>query len=213
VTKPLNPFENLYIIGTGGFAREVLCLIADIHPNEDLNSWVQFATTNTNDIGQTKMGINVIHEDDIKKASQIAIAVGDPLLRFKIANKFKDDCSFPNLIHPRANLSKWVDLSEGGIFTSGCVLTCNIKVGGHAHFNLNSTVGHDSNIGSFFTAAPGVNISGDCNFGDFVNLGTNASVKQGVSITDNVIVGMGCTVVKNIEEAGVYIGVPAKRIK
>lgn len=206
--------KKLYITGTGGFAREVLCLIKDLHPEENLNQWVSFLTPDHENPKSELMGINIVKESEVDTTNaQVIVAIGDPYLRKKIVEKQKSGTSFPTVIHPKATVSSWVELAEGCVVTAGTVLTCNIKVGKHAHFNLNSTVGHDCQIADYFTAAPGVNISGDCQFGNFVNLGTNSAVKQGVNITSDTVVGMGGTVVKNLEEAGVYVGVPVKRIK
>jgi UDP-3-O-[3-hydroxymyristoyl] glucosamine N-acyltransferase len=74
-------------------------------------------------------------------------------------------------------------------------------------------VGHDCVIGDFFTASPGVNISGNCTIGNQVYIGTNASLKQGITICDDVIIGMGSVVVKDIIEPGVYIGNPISKLR
>jgi acetyltransferase-like isoleucine patch superfamily enzyme len=47
--------------------------------------------------------------------------------------------------------------------------------------------------------------------GNNVSLGTNATILP-VNICDNVVVGAGSVVTKDITEAGVYAGNPAKRI-
>lgn len=206
--------KKLYIVGTGGFAREVLCLLKDIYPDSTLRSWVHFLVPTGEGVEETLMGIDVVTEELFNpKEAQVIVAVGDSHLRKKIVAKFGTSVSYPTLIHPKASVSEWVDLEEGCLITAGVALTCNIKIGAHSHLNLNTTVGHDCNIGEYFTAAPGVNISGDCIFGSCVNLGTNASIKQGIEISSNVIIGMGGAVVKNIPEPGTYIGVPVKRIK
>ena len=46
--------------------------------------------------------------------------------------------------------------------------------------------------------------------GDNVFLGAGTTVKDGVEICSDVVVGAGSCVVKNIEQSGIYIGIPAK---
>ena len=46
----------------------------------------------------------------------------------------------------------------------------------------------------------------------FELFGTSSSIKQGIPITNNVTIGMGAIVTKEIKEPGVYIGIPAKRL-
>ncbi len=48
--------------------------------------------------------------------------------------------------------------------------------------------------------------------GNYVSIGTNATVLP-VTICDNVVVGAGSVVTKNITEPGIYAGNPAKKIK
>jgi sugar O-acyltransferase (sialic acid O-acetyltransferase NeuD family) len=109
-------------------------------------------------------------------------------------------------------MSKWVEVGAGSIICAGCVLTCQISLGKHCHLNLNTTVGHDCTFGDFCTVAPGVNISGNCTFGNRVDVGTQAAFRQHVRVCDDAVIGMGAVVVKDIVEAGTYVGVPAKRV-
>ena len=50
------------------------------------------------------------------------------------------------------------------------------------------------------------------NIGDGVSIGSNATILP-ISICDNVVIGAGSVVTKNIEESGIYIGNPARKIK
>lgn len=48
--------------------------------------------------------------------------------------------------------------------------------------------------------------------GSYVSIGSNATILP-VSICDNVIIGAGSVVTKDIKSPGVYLGNPAKKIK
>ena len=50
------------------------------------------------------------------------------------------------------------------------------------------------------------------NIGNNVSIGTNATILP-VEICDNVVVGAGSVVTKNINEPGIYAGNPAKKMK
>jgi serine acetyltransferase len=60
---------------------------------------------------------------------------------------------------------------------------------------------------------PGAIVSGDCNISDNVYVGTNSSIREKISICDDVIIGLNSGVVSDIVESGVYVGTPAKKIK
>lgn len=203
------------ILGTGGFGRETLCCLMDTMKSTDraLEEIACFMVEDEYYEAPQVMGIDVIPLSKFDPSKyDVVVAIGDPLARKKVISRLPDDTQFATIIHPNALISKWVTIGEGSIITAGAIVTCNITIGKHAHINLNTTIGHDCVIGDFFTTAPGVNISGNCRFGDCVYFGTNSSVKERVSICDNVIIGMGGVVVKEIMESGVYIGNPLKKL-
>ena len=208
--------KKICIIGTGGFGRETLtCLIDEISKKElEIEEIVVFMVADKFYEKSKIMGIPVIKESEFKSENyKVVVAIGDPKKRKKIIDKLPPETEFKTIIHPNVVISDWVEIGEGSIITSGTILTCNIKIGKHSHLNLHTTIGHDCIIGNYFSASPGTNISGNCEFGNCVYFGTNSSTRQGIKISDNVTIGMGGVVVKNINEEGVYIGNPVKKLE
>ena len=209
----INFNKKICIAGSGGFAREVFTLLVDCLKNEqvDLKNLVRFQLPDKDYQKQEIMGIETISDSEFNpNEHQLIIAVGEPKLRKKIVSLFPNETEFATLIHPNAIISDWVEIGDGSVVTAGCILTCNIKIGKHAHINLQTTIGHDCVIEDYFTTAPAVNISGNCNIGECVYFGTTSAIRQGINVCKNVTIGMGGIVVKHIQEEGVYIGNPAK---
>ncbi len=205
------------IVGTGGFGRETLACLIDVmqveQPGIDIADIALFMVDDIFYSDNVVMGVPVIRRSDfVVENYKVVVAIGEPDVRRKFVENMPDNTEYATIIHPSVVLSKWVDLGEGSIVTAGSILTCNITIGKHAHINLHTTVGHDCDIGDYFTTAPGANISGGCTFGHAVYFGTNAAIRQGVTICDNVVIGMGGVVVKDITEAGVYIGNPLTKL-
>jgi acetyltransferase-like isoleucine patch superfamily enzyme len=50
------------------------------------------------------------------------------------------------------------------------------------------------------------------NIGNYVSIGSNATILP-VTICDNVVIGAGAVITKNINEPGTYIGNPARKLK
>lgn len=168
-------------------------------------------TENTNIYGYKVLG-NVDWLMD--KNYYCVIAIGDCNIKKQIYDKLKlTDNKFATLIHPNVMHSKYVDLGEGCIICAGSILTVNIQIGNHVIINIDTTVGHDVIIRDFSTILPSVNISGNVTIEEQVNVGTGTAIIQGINICDNVTVGAGSVVIKDITETGTYVGVPAKRIK
>ena len=44
-------------------------------------------------------------------------------------------------------------------------------------------------------------------------VGAGSTIKDNISVCDNVIIGAGSIVVKDIIESGIYVGCPVKKIK
>jgi sugar O-acyltransferase (sialic acid O-acetyltransferase NeuD family) len=195
------------IIGAGGFGREVYWSL----PITERLSTIFFVDDiywdNSNNL------ILPISQFNPKEYEAI-VAIGDPRDRFDMVQKLpKDTKYFTHIDSSVEILDPNVEIGEGSIICAGCILTTNIKIGKHAHLNLQTTIGHDCEIGDYFTTAPGAKISGDCKVYDCVYIGTNASIKQKTSIHSLTTIGMNAAVVKNIEEPGTYVGIPAKKIK
>ena len=203
------------IIGTGGFARETLSCLIDGIASTGLKIEKIAVFMERDDVyNETEiMGVPVIKESEfIVDDYSVVVAIGDPIKRKKVVESLPPKTNFITIIHPTAIISDWVKIGKGSIITAGTILTCNINIGKHAQINLQTTIGHDCSIGNYFTTAPNVNISGDCEFGECVYFGTNSAIRQGIKICNNVTIGMGGIVVKDINDEGVYIGNPVKKM-
>lgn len=103
------------------------------------------------------------------------------------------------------------------------VIGCNTKIQSHTFICELVTIGNDCFIGHgvmfindlFMNGGPA---QGDktmwksTKIGNKVSIGSNATILP-VEICDNVVIGAGAVVTKNIEKKGVYAGNPAKFIK
>lgn len=97
------------------------------------------------------------------------------------------------------------------------------KVQSHAFICELVTIGDDCFIGhgvmfindTFATGGPAngnKSLWQSTSVGNRVSIGSNASILP-VSICDDVVIGAGAVVVKNITEPGVYIGNPVRKIR
>jgi sugar O-acyltransferase (sialic acid O-acetyltransferase NeuD family) len=192
------------LIGAGGFAREIKahmndstmkCFVDDAYWKENNEYIFPLSKFDPNEY-------------------EVLVAIGDPRDRFDMIQRLPKNTKYFTFIHPSSILlGNDISIGEGSIICAGCILTTNIKLGNHTHLNLQTTIGHDCEIGDYFTTAPGVKISGNCKIYDCVYIGTNASIKEKISIHSLATIGMNAGVVKNIIEPGVYVGTPSKLMK
>lgn len=123
------------------------------------------------------------------------------------------DCS----IGDNSFIGPFVEIQKGVVIGKNC------KVQSHAFICELVTIGDFCFIshGAMFindTFVKGAPAGGDRNLwkstkiGNRVSIGTNATILP-VSICDNVVVGAGAVVTKNITAPGVYVGNPAKKLR
>ena len=144
----------------------------------------------------------------------IMVAVADSKDRFDMVQRLSKETQFFTFIHPTALiLSDNVQVGVGSFIGANSILTTNIKLGKHTILNRGNQIGHDSEIGDYFSAMPGAIISGNVKIHDCVYMGTNSYIKEKLSIHSISTIGMNSCVVKHIKEPGVYVGVPVRKIK
>lgn len=191
---------ELALYGYGGHAREVAAQIG-----EKVTFFVD--DKYSNDIAKPLSSFN-------PEKYHMMIAVGDSKARFDIVQKLPKETIYFTFIHPTALiLDDNIEVGEGSFIGAYSILTTNIKIGKHALLNRGNQIGHDTIIGNYFSAQPGAIVSGNVIVYDCVYMGTNSSIREKIHVHSLSTIGMNSCVVKNINETGVYAGVPAKRIK
>lgn len=105
----------------------------------------------------------------------------------------------------------------------GVVLGNNCKVQSHSFICELVSIGNDSVIAHgvmfindlFSTGGPAngkKELWKETRIGNNVSIGSNATILP-VTICDNVVIGAGAVVTKNITEPGIYAGNPAKKLR
>lgn len=213
--------KQIYILGAGGFSKEVLFLIEEINKVQLKYEFKGFIVDSTDEktmVFSNKKYPLILQSEFLQRIKpneniSIAIGIGNPNILTKVTEVFSH-FDFPNLIHPNFTCHKETFvLNRGNIVTAGCSFTVNINIGSFNIFNLNTTLGHDCVIGNYNVFNPGVNLSGGLTIGSRNLIGTGATVLQNLSIGTGSILGAGALLTKSIENNQMAIGVPAKVVK
>ena len=204
--------KKIGIIGFGSFTREIIPRIKkpfDIFVSSDYLEKI----SNLHDIEKNyNCKIYSLEKYSVDKYKAL-VTLTNSEQRKLIIESMPINTEYYTFIDKKACiLDKNINIGKGSIICAGSVLTTNINLGKFSQINLNTTIGHDCIIGDYFTTAPGVNISGNCKIGNHVYFGTNSSIKEKITVSDNVIFGLNAGITKNINDCGVYIGTPVKKI-
>lgn len=204
--------KELLIVGSGGFAREVIWLA------QECGRQIKGILCDQQVVGTEIMGVPVVggQNDGPKFAGcELVVGIGSPAVRKKVVDNLTQNgaVQFATLIHPDVKMSSSVTVGAGTVICAGCILTVDIEVGSHCILNLNSTVGHDCVIGDFVTVAPIVAISGNVTIGNGTEVGTGASIRQGITLGESAMLGMGGVLTKDLPARSIFAGNPAKFLR
>lgn len=136
------------------------------------------------------------------------VAIGNAKIRKKLKTNLSD---LVTLIHPQAVIGRRVVIGSGSVVMAGAVINSDSTIGQGVIVNTGSSIDHDCYIGDFVHVSVGAHIAGTVTIGENTWVGAGATVINNVKICSDCMIGAGAVVVNDIEEAGTYIGVPAKR--
>ena len=187
------------LIGYGGHAKEIMAQMGEVLPCYVDDKYVCENTQKLSDFDSQKF--------------KVMIAIAEPESRKKIKKSLPKNTIYFSFIHPTAQImDKSVKIGKGTFIGANSILTTNINIGHHAILNRGNHIGHDCTIGDFFSAMPNVVISGNVNIKDTVYIGANSTIKEKLSIFENIVIGMGSVVTKDLVKSGIHYGNPAKFI-
>ena len=211
------------LYGAGGFAREVMPLMAEYislvsQSNHEQENKIFFVETKPE-----KTEINdypLVSEETFMNLNCeerfFNIAIANSKVREEIANRCIKQGAIPLTIQAVNALTyDKCEIGEGAILCAFTMITSNAKIGRFFHSNIYSYVAHDCIIGDFVTFAPNVHCNGNVHIHDHAYIGTGAVLKQGSStkpliIGEGAIVGMGAVVTKDVAPYTTVVGNPAR---
>lgn len=211
--------KELYIIGAGGFGREVAWLIERINEHEQIWDLKGFIDDNESLHGRLCGSYPIFGGSsyllETKDEIWCVCAIGNSKTRKQVIERLKDvsHIRFATAIDPKADISKRISIGEGSIICAGNIITVDVCIGNHNIINLDCTIGHDAVLDDFVTLYPSVNISGQVKVGKCTEIGTGANIIQGKKIGKRTVIGAGAVVINDIADDCTAVGSPAREIK
>lgn len=199
--------KRLIIIGASGHGK----VVADIAV---LNGYKDIVFLDNDPEIKTCAGYPVLGPDTMtsKLDGDVFIAIGNAETRKKLMERDKGR-AFPVLIHPSAVVAESAEVNTGSVVMAGAVINPGAKIGKACIINTSSSVDHDCVVGDYVHISVGAHLSGTVVVGTGTWIGTGAIVSNNVNICGGCMIGAGAVVIKDIDEPGTYIGVPARKSK
>jgi len=192
--------RQLAIIGAGGHGR----VIADI---AELCGYENILFFDDKDLpGLTGSVQDVQH---YLNTSDVFVAIGNNEIRKMMTERLGKKPAI--LIHPNAVIAHDVTIGNGVAVMAGAVINPGARICDGVIINTCCSVDHDCVVGAYSHISVGAHLAGAVCVGEGAFICAGATVINNTSICDNAVIGAGAVVVKDITEAGTYIGVPARK--
>lgn len=209
--------KRLTLIGTKEFADQIIGFANRTGEFEFVGYFDEIEPT-----GNIINGFPVLGKvDDAVKLYQegvfdsIFIAVGYTRfdLRELFYDKLKGKVPFANIIDKTVLLEKNVKMGEGVYIGPNTVIGENSVIGDNVFIHGGTVIAHDNKISNHTYISGRVDTAGFCSIGECNFVGIKALFADHVSTCENVWIGIGCIVAKNIKEPGKYMSSAAKLYK
>lgn len=140
------------------------------------------------------------------------VAVGNPNIRRKITERIKNaGGEIATLIHPNAVIASDIKIGEGTVVMAGAVINPGTEIFKAVIVNTSSSIDHDCMVEDYAHVSVGAHLAGNVHVGNETWIGAGVIVSNNVDICGGCIIGAGAVVIRDIREAGTYVGVPARR--
>ena len=200
--------EQVIVIGGGGHAKVVIdCILAS-------GDSVCGILDDALETGSRILDIPVIGKTtDYRNVSdrKFIIAIGNNAVRRHIAESMQ--VQWYTAVHPHAIVSKFAQIDVGSVVLANAVINAGAFIGKHCIINTGAIAEHDNHIADYVHLSPSVSLGGTVSVGEGTHIGIGATVRNNIQICGGCTIGAGAVVVKDITEPGIYVGVPAGRMK
>ena len=139
------------------------------------------------------------------------VSIGNSAIRYSIQQRLRSIA--PALVHPSAFVSRSAKLGLGSVVMPNAVINAETVIGDGVIINSGAVVEHDCVIEDFAHICPNTALGGGVHVGKRSWIGIGSSVIQLVKIGDDVTVGAGTVVIRDIPQNQRVAGNPAKPLK
>jgi UDP-perosamine 4-acetyltransferase len=148
-------------------------------------------------------------DDEIKKFSPNNIKLINGLgftpketnLRKFVYKKYSQSHHFPELIHPRAFVSKLAKIHSGVQIMAGVIIQAGTVIRENSIINTSVNIDHNCDIGNQCHIAPGSTLCGSVITGDSVFIGAGSIINPNITISKFTVINSGINITHSIIES------------
>ena len=207
--------KHLVIIGAGNLGRELFWhvqLSKGYGTEFDVKGYLDDTDPSDEKLKKVQRPLlGKVDEYRVEKDDVFICAIGTPSGREDaIAKMLNKGAEFINLIHNSAIIQGEVSLGKGIFIGPFTVIGDHVSMGNHTMLNTHSAVGHDAVIGDYTCIMSYVDVTGNCQIGKRVFLGSGCRMVPHARIENDAYIGIGSVVLRHVKEGHKVFGNPAK---
>lgn len=204
--------KKIVIIGAGEQGRKVLDYIREINvikAKYKVEGFLDDSKSNQKVEGYAVLG--GVKDIKNKKGIWYVVAIGNNYIRAKLLKKIEQhNGNLETIIHPKAEISKSVEIGKGSIIGAGAIIVNNARVGKGVILDSGVIVEHDNIIENYVNISPRSALMGAVKIQEYTWVGGGTIVKDHIKIGKNCIIGLGSVVLQDIPDNSLAYGSPAK---
>lgn len=202
------PEKKVIIIGASGHGK----VIADIiHQSGDKVRGFLDDDPTKKEIHQIPVLGKIEDTQKYKDNYDFIIGIGNNKIRKEIAES-NPALNYYTAIHPTAVIGEGVRIGNGTAVMAGVVINADAEIKKHCIINTSAVIEHECVIGDYTHVSPQACLCGNVHVGEECHVGAGTTIINNRNIANNIIIGAESVVIKDINEAGTYAGVPIRRI-
>lgn len=209
--------KKLAVIGSGDLGKQIVQLALESNDYIISGFFDDFEPIGTMVEGFPVLGnidcIQKHFENETFDELLIGIGYKHMEIRQELFERLRHQIPFGKIIHSSCIIHDSVSIGSGSIVYSGTHIDMGALIGENCLIYNGCIIAHDTQIASHTILSPGVKIAGFSKIESLVNLGIGTIISDNVKVAMGTKTGAGAVVVKNIDESGLYVGIPAKKIK
>jgi len=208
--------EKVVIWGAGGQAL----VVADaINASGLMEIWCFVDDINHDRAGSHIAGFPIMGAGGLDRAMAediryLIVAIGNNRARTRCAERaVRKGFELTTVVHPSAVVASWVEVGKGSYVGAGAIINPGARIGKNVIINTKANVAHHCIVEDGAHICPGVTMGGWVKVGKRAWVGLGSTVRDHVTVGCDSLIGVGASVVKDVEEQVVAYGVPARRVR
>jgi sugar O-acyltransferase (sialic acid O-acetyltransferase NeuD family) len=208
--------KNLFIVGAGGFGREMFHW-ARQHPDHGrlwrIAGFLDDKISALEGYHYVPGVLGTIRDYNPMPTDLLLIAIALPKIKKTVVESLiQRGADFLTYIHPSVVVGGNVSVGRGTVVCPGAVITSDVTLGEFVTFNCCSSIGHDARLGDFVTLSGHCDITGFCRVEEGAFFGSHACMIPRTRVGAWATVGAGSTVIMSVPDGVTVIGSPARRL-